>query len=176
MGSRTMGVTAKSVERSGIGSRARNIAGIGPTDLLYGSRSLPAAYRHPGSLGPHDPCPSGPWVTNDDAIQESSVEAREEREYSERKIGTDMEDIVTFVERKCQKTCHLRVSTEESDEITSCSSSSKTMCYRKRGSPKLFKGDAETAMEMTPSPLRRIFSAESDSEEYETCYPSIVPA
>ena len=54
----------------------------------------------------------------------------------------------------------------------SCSSGSKTRRYRKRGSPKPSKGDAETAMEMTPSPVRRMFSASSDSEGYHTCYPS----
>ena len=44
--------------------------------------------------------------------------------------------------------------------------------YSKRGSPKPSKGDAETAMEMTLSPVRRMFSAPSDSKGYHTCYPS----
>ena len=83
-----MGVTGKRVEKSGIGGRARTMAGAGPTDLLYGSRGVPAAYRTSGSLGPHGPCPTGPQVT--------IVEAREERRHSERRVGTDMEDIVTF--------------------------------------------------------------------------------
>ena len=65
-----MAVTGKRVEKSGIGGRARTMAGAGPTDLLYGSRGVPAAYRQPGSLAPHEPCPSGPRVT--------IVEAREE--------------------------------------------------------------------------------------------------
>ena len=70
-----MGVTGKKVERSGIGGRARTMAGAGPMDLHYGSRGLPAAYRHPESLGPHEPCPSGPPVTINDTIRESVVEA-----------------------------------------------------------------------------------------------------
>ena len=165
-----MGVTGKRVEKSGIGGRARTMTGAGPTDLLYGSTGLPATYRHPGSLGPHEPCPSGPRVTIDDTIRESSVEAREERRYSERRMGTDMEDIVTFCEGACRKRCHLRVPAEESDEVTSCSSGSKTRRYQKHGLPKPSKGDAETPMEMTPSPIRRMFSAPSDSEGYHTCY------
>ena len=156
--SRTMGVTGKRVEKSGIGGRAHTMAGAGPTDLHYGSRGVPAAYRHPGSLGPHDLCPSGPRVT--------IVEARERRRHSERRPGTDMEDIVTFCEGSCGKRCHLRVPAKESDEVTICSSGSRTRRYRKRGSPKPSKGVAETAMEMTPSPVPRMFSAASDSEEY----------
>ena len=159
-----MRITGKRVEKSGMGSRARTMAGAGPTDLLYGSRGVPAAYCHPGSLGPHEPCPSGTRVT--------IVEAREERRHSQRRPGTDMEDIVTFCEGSCGKRCHLRVPAEESDEVTSCSSGSKTRRYRKRGSPKPSKGDAETAIEMTPSSVRRMFSAPSDSEGYHTCYPS----
>ena len=42
-GSRLMGVTEKRAEKSGIGGRARTMAGAGPTDILYGSRGLPAA-------------------------------------------------------------------------------------------------------------------------------------
>ena len=140
------------------------MAEAGPTDLLYGSRGVPAAYRHPGSLGPHEPCPSGPRVT--------IVEAREERRQSERRPGTDMEDMVTFCEGSCGKGRHLQVPAEESGEVTSCSSSSMTRRYRKRGLPKPSKGDAETAMETMPSPVRRMFSALSDSEGYHTCYPS----
>ena len=83
-----------------------------------------------------------------------------------------MEDIVTFCEGSCGNRCHLRVPAEESDEVTSCSSGSKTRRYHKRGSPEPSKGDAETAIEMTPSPVRRMFSAPSDSEGYHTCYPS----
>ena len=146
-----MGVTGKRVEKSGIGDRARTLAGNGPTDLLYGSRRVPSAYRHPGSFGPHEPCPSGPRVT--------IVEAREERRHSGRRPGTDMEDIVTFCEGSCGKRCHLRVPAEESDEVTSCSSGPNTRRYRKGGSPKPSKGDAEKAMEMTPSPVRRMCSA-----------------
>ena len=96
-----MGVTGKRVEKSGIGSRARKMAGGGPTDLLYGSRGVPAAYCQPAILGPHEPCQSGPRLT--------IVEAREERRHSERKVGTDMDDIVTFCEGSCGKLCHLRV-------------------------------------------------------------------
>ena len=86
MRSRTMGVTGKKVERSGIGGRARTMAGAGPPDLHCGSRGLPAAYRHPGNLGPHEPCPSGPRVTIYDTIRESVVEAREEGRHSERRV------------------------------------------------------------------------------------------
>ena len=48
-----MGVTGKRVEKSCIGGRVRTMAGAGPTDLLYVSRGVPAAYRNPGKLGPH---------------------------------------------------------------------------------------------------------------------------
>ena len=99
-----MGVTGRRVEKSGIGGRARTMAGAGPTDLLYGSETVPAAYRHPGSLGPHEPCPSGPRVT--------IVEDREERRHLERRVGTDMEDMVTFCEGSCGKCCHHRVPAE----------------------------------------------------------------
>ena len=157
-----MGVTGKRVEKSGIGGRARTMARAGPTDLLYGSRGVPGAYCHPGSLGPLEPCPSGPRVT--------IVEAREEGRHSERRPGTDMEDIVIFCEGSCGKRLHLRVPAEESDAVTSCSSGSKTRRYGKRGSPKPSKEDAETAMEMTPSPVPRMFSAPSDSEGYHTFY------
>ena len=104
-----MAVTGKRVERSGIGGRDRTRAGAGPTDLHYGSRGLPAAYRHLGSLGPHEPCPSGPRVTINDTIRESVVEAREEGRHSGRRVGTvdDMEDIVSFCEGVCRKRCHL---------------------------------------------------------------------
>ena len=159
-----MGVTGNRVEKSGIGGRARTMAGAGPTDHLYGSRGVPAAYRHPGSLGPHEPCASWPRV--------SIVEAREERRHSERRAGADMEDIVTFCEGSCGNRCHLQLPAEELNEVKSCSSGSKTRRYRKRGSPKPSEGVAEMAMEMTPSPVRRMFSAPSDSEGYHTCYPS----
>ena len=162
--SRTIGVTGKRVEKSGIGGRARTMAGAGPTDLLYGSRGVPAAYRHPGSSGPHEPCQSDPRV--------AIIEARKDGRHSGRRAGADMEDIVTFCEGSCGKRCNLRVPAEEADEVTSWSSGSKTRRYRKRGSQKPSKGDAETAMEMTPSPVRRMFSALSDSEGYHTCYPS----
>ena len=89
-----MRVTGKRVAKPGIGDRGRTMAGAAPTDFLYGSRGLPAAYRHPGSLGPHEPCPSGPRVTIDDTIWESLAEAREERRRSERRVGTNIEDIV----------------------------------------------------------------------------------
>ena len=159
-----MVVTEKRVEKSGIGDTARTIAGAGPTDLLYGSRGVPVAYRRPGSLNPHEPCPSGARVT--------IVEAREEGRHSERRVGTELQDIVTFCEGSCGKRCHLRVPEEESDEVTSCGSCSETRRYRKRGSPKPSKADVETAMEMTPSPICRMFSARSHSEGYHTCYPS----
>ena len=170
-----MGVTGKKVERSGIGGRARTMAGAGPTDLHYGSRGLPAAYRQPGNLGPHERCPSGPRVTIYDTIREWVVEAREEGMHSGRRVGTvdDMEDIVSYCEGVCRKRCHLPVPAKESDEeLRSCSSGSKARRYRKRGSPKPSKKDGESAMEMTPSPVRRMFSAPSDSEGYHTCYPS----
>ena len=157
-----MGVTGKRVEKSGIGDGARTMAGAGSTDLLYGSRGVPAAHRHPGSFRPHEPCPSGPQVT--------IFEAPEERRHSERRVGTDVEDIATFYEGSRGKRCHLRVPAEESDEVTSCSSGSRTRRYGKGGSPKPSKGDAGTAMEMVPSPVRRMFSALSDSEGYHTCY------
>ena len=163
-----MGITAKRVGISGMGGRARTMARAGPTELLFGSRGVPATYRHPGSLGPHEPCPSGPRVT--------IVEARDKRRNSERGAGGDMEDIVTFCGGSCGKRCHLRVPAEESDQVTSCSSGSKTRRCRKRGLRKPSKGDAETAMEMTPSPVRRMFSVSLDSEGYHTCYPSDVAA
>ena len=101
--SRTVRVTGKRVEESRIGLRARKMAVAGSTDLHYDIRGLPAAYRHPGSLGPHEPCPSGLWVTIHNTIRESLVEAREERRHSGRRIGTvdHMEDIVTFSEEIC---------------------------------------------------------------------------
>ena len=159
-----MGVTGERVEKSGIGGGAHAMAGAGPTDLLSGSRGVRAAYRHPGSLSAHEPCPSGPRVTID--------EAQEERRHSEKRAVADMEDIVTFCEGSCGKCCHLRVPAEESDKVTSGSSGSKTRRYRKRGLPKPSKEDAETEMEMMLSPVRRMFSALSDSEGYHTCYPS----
>ena len=173
--SRTMGVTGKKVETSGVGGRARTMAGAGPTDVHYGSRGLPAAYRHPESFGPHEPCPSGPRATINDTIRESVIEAREQGRHSGRRVGTvdDMEDIVSFCGGVCRTPCHLRVPAEESDEeVTSCSSGSKARRYHKRGSPKPSKKDGESAMEMTPTPVRRMFSALSDSEGYHTCYPS----
>ena len=166
-----MGVTGKKVEGWGIGGRACTTAGAGPTDLHYGSRGLPAAYRHPGSLDPHEPCPSGPRVTINDTIRESLVEAREEGRHSERRMGTVMEDGVALCEGACRKRCHLRVPAEELDEeVTSCSSASKAWRYQKRGSPKPSKKDGESATEMTLSPVRRMFSAPSDSEGFHTCY------
>ena len=91
-------------------------------------------------------------------------------------MGTvnDMEDIVSFCEGVCRKRCHLRVPAEESDdEVTSCSSGSRAGRYHKRGSPKPSNKDGESAMEMTPTPVRRMFSALLDSEGYHTCYPSV---
>ena len=64
-----MGVTGKKVEKSGIGRRARTMAGAGRTDLLFGSRSVSAAYRHPRMLGPHEPCTSANRVTIDHTIR-----------------------------------------------------------------------------------------------------------
>ena len=122
-----MGVTGKKVERSGIGGGARTTAGACSTDLHYGSRSLPAAYHHPESLGVHERCPGGPRVT----INDSLVAAREETSHSERRIGTNMEDIVALCEGACRKRCHLRVAAKELDgEATSCSSGSKPWPYR----------------------------------------------
>ena len=170
-----MGVPGKRVEKSGVGSRARTMAGAGPTDLFFGSKALFAAYRRRGAWALMSPAQVDPGVhrvTVDDIIRELSVEAQEERRYSERRTGTDMEDIVAFCEEACRKRCHLRVPAEESDEVTSCCSGSKTGRYRERISPKPSKGDGGTAMEMTPSPVRRLFSAASDSEGYPTCYPS----
>ena len=168
-----MGVTGKKAETSVIDGRAHTMGGAGPTDLHYGGRGLPAAYRQPGSMGPHEPCPSGPWVSINDTIRESVVEAREEGRHSGRRLDTvnDIENIVSFCEYVCRKRCHLRVPAEYSDEeVTRCSSGSKVRCYRKRGSPKLSKKDGESAMEMTSSPVCRMFSAPSDSEGYHTCY------
>ena len=83
-----------------------------------------------------------------------------------------MDDTVTFGEGACQKQFLHRVPAEESDEVTNCSSGSRTRRFRKRGSPKRSKGDAETAIEVTLSPVCQMFSAASDSEGYHTCYPS----
>ena len=148
------------MEKSGTGGRARTMAGPAPTGLHYGSKPLPAAYRHPGSLGPHEPCRTGPWLTMNDTICESLVEAREEGRYSERRIDLDMEEIVTFCEETRRKRCHLRVPADEVyEEVTSCSSGSKAQRHRKRGSPKPFKEDGQSAMQMTPSPVRQKSSA-----------------
>ena len=162
--SRTMGVTGKTVGRSGIGGRPCTMAGAHATDLLYGSRGLPAAYRHPRSLGPHKPCPSRPRVTIDDTIRESSVEVGEARRRLDRRMSTNMEDIVTFCEGSCRKQCHVRVPAKKSDEVTSCSSSSTTRRYCKHGFPKPSWGDAVTSIEIMLSPVCRMFSAASDSE------------
>ena len=83
------------------------MAGADPTNLLNGSTGLPAAYWHPGSLGPHESCPGGPRVTINDTIRESLVEAPEGGRYSEKRMGTDMEDNVTFCEGTFRKQCHL---------------------------------------------------------------------
>ena len=150
------------------------MAGAGPTDLHYGSRGLPAAYRHPGTLGPHAACPRGPGVTINDTIREAVVEGREERRQSGRRVGTvdDMEDIFSFLWGSMSKTV----------------SSPSTRGRIGRGGHKLqqwLKGPAllqtrfgktvqerwKSAKEMTPSPARRMFSAPSDSEGYHTCYP-----
>ena len=164
MRSRTMGVTGKKVEKLVRGSRLRTMAGARPTDLPYDIRGLPAAYGHPGSLDPHEPCRGGPRVTIIDTIRELLVEAREERRYSERRMGTDMEDIVVFCEGTCRKRCHLRVPAEELDDgVRSSSNGTKAQRYRKCGSPKPSKEDGESAMEMMPNP--------TDSEGYHTCYP-----
>ena len=174
-----MGVSRKKVERSGTDGRARTVAGAGPTDLHYGSRGLPAAYRHPGSLVPHEPCPSGPRVTINDTIWESVDAARKKGRHLRRRVSTvdDMEDIVCFCERVCRKGCHLRVPAEESDEeFTSCSSGSKARFYRKRSLPEPSKSDGESAMEMTPSPVRRMFSAPSDSRDIILVTLRMVPA
>ena len=157
-----MRVKGMRVQKSGIGGRARTMAGAGPTDLLYGSRGVPAAYHHLWSSGPRESCASGPWV--------GIVQAREQIRHSERRVGTDMEDILTFCEGSSAKRCHLRVPAEGSDDVTSCSGGSRTGRYRKRGLPKLSRGDAKTVKGMTPSPVRRAFSALSDSEGYHTCY------
>ena len=79
-----MGVPGKKVERSGIGGRACTMAGAGPTDLHYGSRGLHAAYRHPGSLGSHEPCPSRPRVTINDTIRISEDHEGAEKKRTER--------------------------------------------------------------------------------------------
>ena len=71
-------------------------------------------------------------------------------------MGTNMEEMLTFCEGSCQKRCHRRLHAEESEEGTSCSSSSKTRRNCKCGSPKASKGDAETAMEMTPDVQCRV--------------------
>ena len=93
-----MGVTGKLVEKSGIGGRARTMAGAGSTHLLYGSSGLLVTYRHPGSMGRHEPFLTGPPPTIDDAILESLVEEREER-----RIGSGTEDIVAFCEGASRK-------------------------------------------------------------------------
>ena len=92
-----MGIMRKRSEKSGIGVTAGTMAGAGPTDLLYYSRGLPAAYRRPGSLGPEDPSPNGHRVTIDHTIQESLVVAQGGKIHSDRRMGTDMEDIVTLL-------------------------------------------------------------------------------
>ena len=83
-----------------------------------------------------------------------------------------MEDIVTFCEGTCRERFPLRVPAEESNEVMSRSSGSNTGHYCKRGSPKPSEEDGETAMDMTWSPVSRMYSAASDSQGYHTCYPS----
>ena len=84
-----------------------------------------------------------------------------------------MEDSVSFCEGVSKKRCHLRATAEGLDEgVTSCSSGSRARRYRKRGLPKQSKKDWESAMEMTLSPVRRMFSALFHFEGYHTCYPS----
>ena len=82
-----------------------------------------------------------------------------------------MEGIVALCEGACLKRCRFRVPAEESDdEVTSCSSGSKAQRYRKRDSPKPSNKDGESAVEMTQSPVCRMFSAPSASEGYYTCF------
>ena len=81
----------------------------------------------------------GAWVLMSPAQVDPGsplLKPEKKEDTSERRAGADMKDIVTFCEGSCGKRCHLRVPAEESDEVTSCSSGSKTRRYRKRGSPK----------------------------------------
>ena len=152
----------------------RGTAGAGPgRDLLYGSRSLPAAptYRRPGDLGPYEPCPSTPRVRIVDSVETTpEVEARREIRRSGRG-GLDMEDLVSMCERRCRKACNLRSAAEDSEEAChSGSSGGRAGRYRKRGSRKPTAGDAG-AMDTDPSPVR-LWKSERHSDGYRTCFPS----
>ena len=118
----------------------------------------------------------GAWALMSPAqVDPASPLLKPEKKEDTRRVGTYIEDIVTFCEGSCGKRCHLRVPAEEWDEITSCSSASKTRCDRKHGWPKPSHGDTETAIETTPSPVCQMFSAPSDCEGYNTSYPSDDP-
>ena len=109
----------------------------------------------------------GSQLTTPSGYRQLKPEKKEDIRTDE--LGTDMGDIITFCAGACQNGCHLRV---EWEEVMSCSSGSKTRRYRKRGSPKPLKGDVGTAMEMTLSPVCRMFSSPSDSKGYHTRYTS----
>ena len=144
-----------------VGGQQSGLAGSKPPPLFTrGASSCSSQGRRQGEPLGASPRPSVPAYL---------PEAREERRYSERGIGTAMENMVANCEGACRKRCG--VAAEESDEVTSGSSGSKTRRYRKRFSPKQFKGDGETAMDMTPSPVRRMFSAASDFQGYHTSSP-----
>ena len=144
------------------------MAGAGPKEFLYGNRGLPAAYHGPESLGPHEPCPSRHWVTIDDIIRESSVEAREERRYSERRTGTDMEDIVNFVSKMSETMSSPK--TRKNWTRSLVAAAGQRLCATGKTVRQKRPGGSGTAIEMTPSPFCRMFSAASDSEGYPTCY------
>ena len=68
--SRTIGVK---------GNGGRGTAGAGPgRDPLSGSRGLPAPYRRPGDLRPHEPCRRTPRVQIVESVESTpDLEARE---------------------------------------------------------------------------------------------------
>ena len=102
--SKTIGVT---------GNGGRGTAGAGPgRDPLYGSRGLPAPYRHTGDLGPHEPCPRVPRVQIVESVESTpDLEAREQRGCSGRRAlvghGLDMGDLASMCEGQCRKACNL---------------------------------------------------------------------
>ena len=162
--SKTLGVT-------GYGGRGTAGAGLG-TDLLYGSRGVPAPYRRTGDLGPDEPCPRTPRVQIIESVESTpDWEAQEERRCSERRAlaghGLDMGDLASMCERQCRKACNLRSAAEELEET---GSNSRALRYRKRGSPK--PAAEARAMETDPSPVRLWSAADSEgqSEGYRTAY------
>ena len=147
----------QSVKKSGIGGRARTMAWAGPTDLLFGSRGVPVAYHHLGILGPHTPCPRGPLVT--------IAEAREEEHTRRGEWVPTWRTSSPFVKDHVENVVmseYLRKNPTRSRVAAGAKGLGATANAVRQNRPR--------GMEMAPSPVRRMFSAPSDSEGYHTCY------